>query len=278
MSIIEENLVETIPPSVAERIETDTERHQELERGMDVRRLKLSDGTELMVVPWEEEPLHRSLKRTNWCIVYEARLPPGATTLWHFHSRNTVYACIHDGSEKGKPVVSTAVNDLEDGLKDPVEFEVARGDSFCMWHADKTFMHQVHSHPSNLSTTIFLGVEALRFPSVRGSLQNLECFQYKMSEDRGCIKVWRLVLPPGVYTGEHELSAPSVFVALSNGILKANQANKNIYKLDSKCTSPFQEHYSPGEFHIIEGPVSINLQNKGSDTFVAMFIQWCSEE
>lgn len=241
---------------------------------MNTRRLNLSDGRELDAVPWEDEPLHHCLQRTDWCVVYEARLPPGRTTLWHVHSRNTVYACIADGSERGKPVISTAVNDTGDDLNQPVELEVGCGESFCMWHAEKPFTHQVKARESNVGETRFLGIEILCSPSASGRRDELDNFRYSLMEDRAPVKIWKLCLPPETATGMHSITSPSVFVALVGGNI---EASGNVIRDDAvrqDATFPFQARYCPGQFHVLEDPLDLCILNRGPNNFQAMLVQW----
>lgn len=238
------------------------------------KKWSLSDGRVLDVVPWTEEPMHHCLHKADWCVVYEARLPPGTTTMWHVHDKNTVYVCIEDGSKRGKPVISTAVNDAEDVLHDPVEFEVGCGDTFCMWHADKTFTHQVSAHESNVGETRFLGIEILRTPAISGRNDELQNFQYTLMEDREIVKIWKLYLLPNSTTGKHSIAVPSVFVALSEGNLESNGSVRNEGVNQSDEAFPFRALYYPGQFHVLKDPMELCIVNRGPGGFEAMLVQW----
>jgi hypothetical protein len=128
------------------------------------RRLVFSNANAITVVPWDEEPLHRTLLASPLTRIYEARLAPGQATLFHSHTADhTAYVVA------APPGGATVINEVAVAGADPPQGETMRvtaGDTFSFCCRDGALIHRISVPAGEGAGPHFVGVEVK--PRVQG--------------------------------------------------------------------------------------------------------------
>lgn len=123
------------------------------------RRLVFSNAHAVTVVPWDEEPLHKQLLACAATRVYEARLRPGQTTLFHSHDADhTAYVVA------APPGGATVLNEVATGgdgadPPSPQTMTVTAGDTFSFCCRDGVLVHRISVPADQPAGPHFVGVE-----------------------------------------------------------------------------------------------------------------------
>jgi quercetin dioxygenase-like cupin family protein len=157
-------------------------------------------------VPIEQEPAHRLVLQNEYVRVFEVRLPPGETTLWHVHRHDGVSvrltdASIEDQSENGKVEKS----------------RLRRGD-VAYGATPEPRTHRVR----NVGETIFhiVYIELLRPTDVKTDRTDTSATEPRVVLENDRVRALRRILAPGESTAMHTHAARAVAVPVTAGRLE----------------------------------------------------------
>ena len=168
-----------------------------------------SDRTEEYVEVLNE-PLHKEIYRTNRFRVYRAVIKPGASTLYHRHSQNTLYITFSGGRIKNIPFRKGQKNRIIFGksLKKSGLIKLAferiftgfvpfpDGLIFFMPNRDSAVIHKAKASSSNKKDMILTGIEILSGHSPdKPFLSGNSCFTEEITQPG--LHVLSLSLQPG---------------------------------------------------------------------------------
>jgi hypothetical protein len=154
----------------------------------------------------ENEPTHPELFRNEWVRVYAGILAIGNCTLFHRHTRDTLYVTLRDASLLNEYFVDPS---LRDAHTKTYRHDARRFEVFGRWHAtdQNPLVHRV-CYPSDWAksladrsaspTTLFIGIEFLAYPEVSPALIVADAVriesvaEYLQEPSSPRMRLWRL--------------------------------------------------------------------------------------
>lgn len=113
------------------------------------------------------EAYHVQLGLTKYIRVYVAALPKGKCTLYHRHTRDTLYFCLESVKVRNDLFVQDA------GEPSSVVHDARRGETFYRWHETNScplvhrVCHTLRNDDGDGAPAVFFGIEFLSFPPKR---------------------------------------------------------------------------------------------------------------
>ncbi|MEO6064688.1 MAG: hypothetical protein ABIP49_02755 [Lysobacterales bacterium] len=155
------------------------------------------------VVPVEQEPRHRLALEDQYIRLFDVRVPPGDTTLYHTHQRDSIYI----------PISGTANLVTQELGKAAKPLSIKPGDVAFAEHSKASFTHRV----SNLGTDEFHVIDieliaTLKPTSVVGELP----WGHQSILENPQVRVSRIVLAPGQFVvGDSSPARKGITVVLA---------------------------------------------------------------
>ena len=200
-------------------------------------------------VPLEQEPHHRIVFENKNVRIYDALIPPGAVTLFHTHSADSVAVAIHSGKGTNEFLGKAAV-----------DITAVTGNA---GFSKATYTHRV----GNVGSTPlrFVGAEVKapsESPGIPAILDALHGHKLVLENDR--VKVYRVSIDPKQATGIRSRTLPWLRISVSQSTISVQGPGKNPETLETK----------PGDYRWHEGATAQSLENVGSTTYEAIEIEW----
>ena len=198
-----------------------------------------------------DEPRHGQRFENEFARVYDVRIPPGDTTLYHRHTEDTFYVSI----------LPARVRNQTWGESEAQTNDVPAGIAVCAPHRDQPLTHQVSNVGEGKMRMI--GAEVRRSP-VLAADQPLEAPAHGLHWERPRLRAYLLELEPGQGTGSVTYGFSGLSVALGDGNLQFRGADGGARLF--AC--------APGDLAWHDGPASFELTNLGQETFRAYVAEW----
>ena len=202
------------------------------------------------VVPVDHEPRHRLALENQYVRVLDVRIPPGDTTRYHRHQRDSLYVIISGASklvteEFGKPAKPVSPKP---------------GDVSYREHLRIPLTHRV----SNLSTDEFhvLDIEIVANPAASSAILAPLPTSRQPLLDNARVRVSRIVLEPG-QSSENDSASPGLLVVLAGIRLGITNDSGTIQRSD----------VTPGQFYARTESVVQRIQNEGDDRLELISIE-----
>ena len=198
-----------------------------------------------------DEPRHRQRFENDFARVYDVRIPPGDTTLYHRHTEDTFYVSI----------LPARVRNRTWGESEAQTNDVPQGIAICAPHREHPLTHQV----SNVGegNMRMIGAEVRRSPDLTAGAP-LEAPGHSLHWERPRLRAYLLELEPGQSTGEVSYGFSGLGVALVDGNLKLSVADSGASLF--AC--------APGDLVWHDGPARFELTNLGGESFRAYVAEW----
>jgi quercetin dioxygenase-like cupin family protein len=210
----------------------------------------LSSATAQAPVAIQKEPRHQ-LEFQNGCVrLFNVRIPPGDSTLFHTHENDNV----------GVKLTDAELNDVIPG-GDPARVLVKRG-AVAFGHYPTPLIHSV----SNVGNTLFHNtlVEVLPskgLPSNAATLADVAGYTLEIENER--VRIFRLVIAPGQSTHQHSHALHGMSVVITEGKIAVG--------LPGTATEIVL--FKPGDYRWHQGGVKHSLTNVGSANFEVVVIE-----
>lgn len=195
------------------------------------------------VVPVEQEPRHRLALEDQYIRLFDVRIPPGDTTLYHSHQRDSIYIPISG--------IANLVNQELGKAAKPLS--IKPGDVAFAEHSKASFTHRV----SNLGTEEFHVIDIELIAALKGSSASGELpvgHQPVLENPR--VRISRIVLEPGQFVVGDSTSAP-------HGVTVVLAGTRIGFRGDSGATQ--RSDVVLGQFYRRAELVSQEIHNEGSD-------------
>ena len=200
------------------------------------------DPAQSDVVPVAQEPRHRLALEDEYMRLFDVRIPPGDTTLYHSHQRDSIYIPLSG--------YANLVNQERGKAAKPLS--IKPGDVAFAEHSKATFTHRV----SNLGTEEFHVIDieliaALESSSTSGELP----VGHQLVLENPRVRISRIVLEPGQFAVGISTSTPGVTVV--------SAGTRIGFRRDSGATQI--SDVVLGQFYRRTELVSQEIHNEGSD-------------
>ncbi|MPY92192.1 MAG: hypothetical protein GEV08_03735 [Acidimicrobiia bacterium] len=198
-----------------------------------------------------DEPRHRRRFEDELVRVYDVLIPPGDTTLYHRHTRDTFYVAVNEAT----------VRDRTWGEDEAREGTALAGTAMCRPHLKRPLVHQVH----NLGTAEMrlIGAEIKASPAVTSEAA-LDAPGHALTLEREPLRVYELALGPGASTGDIEYRFSSLTVMLTIATLLVRHA-------DGAARTMV---HAPGDVVWLPGPAQLSITNVGEEPCRAFVGEW----
>jgi hypothetical protein len=198
-----------------------------------------------------DDPMH-SLRMQNATIrVYEANIPGNSVTFFHRHSLS--------GIGIDMTPVRLSVEKAGAGTHE----ETTKSGDFFPVKAATPYVHRI----SNLDHAPYRVIVAERLshsPLGTGVSSLTGTTEFKLEVETDLVRAYRLTLRPGESAGIHTVSANTLVVAISGGLISVEEAGKPLTL----------QSVPPGELKWIDQSESLTYSNLGVADFVAAFFEW----
>lgn len=200
-----------------------------------------------------DEPGHYHRFENAHVRVYDVRFPPGASSLYHRHSVNTMYVAIHD----------CRVYDQAFAQQDGVMHALSAGMCGCRPHGREPLIHRVRNDGTGPMQMI--GAEHRKSPPVLADRPLAAPFHSALDDPfhGESIRFYRIDLPPGESTGLVDYNFSGLLVSLSDATLAVGDGR------GTQVTG-----FAPGAFVWHDGPIRRQLSNVGKTRFRAVLGEW----
>lgn len=207
-------------------------------------------GIEYVAV--RDEPQHRHEYENNRVRIYDVLLPPGYATLYHAHTRDTIYVVVKGSRLKSKSLVGP--------YAPPLGLPLPSGFVFWREHTKEPLIHEVTNVGEEAARLVGVELksEAGDLPSQPVSGHGLE-----LSDTYPKVRTYRLILGPGEKTGEMEIDSPALIIGLTEATVI--QATTD--------TTPRTASFEPASWEWFESPGRLSLSNVGISTFEAILYE-----
>ena len=214
------------------------------------------------------EPRHPQVFQSETLRAYICAIPPGATTLYHRHGRDTVYIVLQGGVLRTRNMNGYRRSPTAFPRSFPIPRRVWLGIQTVLAGAStlrpRTFfitlsgkretIHAVSASDRNPNDVRLMGVEILRDSGAPATLPSF----YRREYRRNNATVYRLVLGSAEATAEHRLSGPAFFVCLGG--------TAEIRLSSEPAGSPHRHTLRPEGFLWTEQAATLSIVNTGSET------------
>jgi quercetin dioxygenase-like cupin family protein len=210
--------------------------------------LALLPGAAQAPVPVGSEPRHHLKFENQYVRVFDVRVPPGDTTLFHIHANDYLFVSIGDANLKAEVL----------GGK-PGDLIVKDGE--CRY-SKAPITHRV----TNVGKDPFrnITIEVLKSPGIAADPQAKEISGHTLVLDNDRVHVERVVIEPGRSIPTHTHSRSGLGVVVSTAEIQ----------LESPGQTPRTVQFKPGDFQWIDGPQTHSMKNTGKTRFEAVHIEW----
>lgn len=200
-----------------------------------------------------DEPCHYPRFENAHARVYDVRFPPGASSLYHRHSVNTMYVAIYD----------SRVYDQAFQQAQGVTHDLPAGLCGCRPHGREPLIHRVRNDGTGLMQMI--GAEHRQSPPVLAERPLVAPFHTAVDDPfhGESIRFYRIDLLPGQRTGLLDYNFSGLLVSLSDATLSIGNGRSTQV---IGC--------APGAFVWHDGPIRRELINVGKTRFRAVLGEW----
>lgn len=198
-----------------------------------LKTLQSSDGTTIDYVEVRDEPYHKQQFENASARLYDVRIPPGVSTLYHRHSENTMYLTVAPTKISSQVAGSEKVDELE-FQKGGIAFNAQR---------ESPFNHVVINIGE--TTAHFVGVELYE----TGRTFSQDPFHssfYSLEIENPHVRAYRLKLAPGESTGWVRYDNPGFMIVLTPGDLEIRSKGGD-HKVQVMAPADWQWHESSYE-------------------------------
>ena len=153
-------------------------------------------------VPVAQEPRHRLALEDEYIRLFDVRIPPGDTTLYHSHQRDSIYIPISG--------FASLVNQEQGKAAKPLSIKF--GDVAFAEHSKASFTHRV----SNLGTEEFHVIDIELIAALKNSSTSEELpVGHQPVLENSRVRISRIVLDPGQFAVRDSTPTPGVTVVLA---------------------------------------------------------------
>ena len=198
-----------------------------------------------------DEPRHRRRFEDEHVRVYDVLIPPGDTTLYHRHTRDTMYVAVNEAT----------VRDRTWGEDEARTGTALAGSAMCRPHLSRPLIHQVHN--AGTAEMRLIGAEIKASPAVT-SATPLDAPGHVLSLEPDALRLYELTLEAGQSTGDIEYGFSSLTVFLTIATLLVR---------DASGTERTMVH-APADVIWLPGPARLSLTNVGEEPFRAVIGEW----
>jgi hypothetical protein len=207
-----------------------------------------------MAEEWVEvrdEPRHHRRFEDEFVRVYDVLIPPGDTTLYHRHTRDTMYVAVNEAT----------VRDQTWGDDEARTGTALAGSAMCRPHLSRPLTHQVHN--AGTAEMRLIGAEIKASPPVT-SARPLDAPGHTLTLERDALRLYELALEPGQTTGEVDYGFSSLTVFLTVATLAVRDAS------GVERTSV----HAPADVVWLPGPARLSITNVGEEPLRAVVGEW----
>jgi hypothetical protein len=199
-----------------------------------------------------DEPRHRHEFENDEVRIYDVLLPPQYITLYHAHTRDTIYVAVHGSRLKSQPVAGSSIL--------PQTLQVPSGIMFWNDHASEPLIHEVTNIGESAARLV--GVE-LKLAKGQFISQPLSGLGLKLRDTFTKVRTYKLSLAPGESTGELAINFSGVIIALTESTVSQVITG----------SMPRVSSFEPASWQWLDKPGKITLSNLGISSFEAVLYE-----
>lgn len=199
-----------------------------------------------------DEPQHRHEYENDRVRIYDVLLPPGYATLYHAHTRDTIYVAVQGSRLKSRTLVGS--------YSPPLGLPVPSGFVFWREHANEPLIHEVTNVGDE--TARLVGVE-LKFGEGTFLRQPLAGYGLALDDTYPKVRAYQLSLAPGESTGEMEWKSAGLVIGLTEATLS----------LEISDATPRIASFESASWEWFDQPGRVILSNVGASSFEAVLYE-----
>ena len=233
---------------------------------------------EVKLVEVNDEPNHQEVFQNQFIRIYKINLEPGRDTLYHRHSKDTLYIVLEGGLMFtyviGKQTLSSVSFPKSFGLLQKIRFllnnyffRTAKLDTslfLFQHHRDYPVVHKVIASAKNVNNIQLIGIEILE-ENIQHPTPSFDHMFYTKEYCSKVISIFRLKLKPGRSTDIHTCNFPGMTVVIEGSCTILTQKY-----------SPKSHQLKAGDYEWHDCLENRNIINSSTTNLVALlFIIGC---
>jgi quercetin dioxygenase-like cupin family protein len=198
-------------------------------------------------LPSEQDPMHKTVFKSDYVIVLRVTLAPGQSTGWHTHSRDAMAVRLSESKTKMQNL----------GKDQATIVDHHPGDVSANDYAKSPLTHKVSSFGD--TTFDVFDIEAFkRYDGPHGNAIG------PVAAENATMRAYKYELAPGQSTPQHTHVRPYLIVAATPMLLKMTGADGQV----------MDHPVETGDLHWMDQKVTHSLTNSGKEKGVIVEIEW----